>query len=48
MFRYVFPWPLSKLAYVRKKTMTWAVVLRLYFVSSLSLWAVVVWMLVRS
>ena len=35
----VFGWPASKLAYVSKKTLTWAHVLRFYFAASLCSWA---------
>ena len=34
----VLRWPLAKLAYVAKKTLTWALFMRVYYVSSLVFW----------
>ena len=38
-FQRVFRWPPSKTAYVSKKTLLWAHILRLYFAASLLAWA---------
>ena len=37
----VLVWPPTKLAYVAKKTLMWAKLMRVYFVSSLAFWLTV-------
>lgn len=43
----VLRWPASKLAYVSKKTLGWAMVMKLYYVSSIASWGAVAYMLYR-
>jgi hypothetical protein len=47
-FQLVFPWPVSKTAYVSKKTLLWAHILRLYFAASLCMWAYFTFRLVKA
>mmetsp|Transcript_8382 Transcript_8382/g.25997 ORF Transcript_8382/g.25997 Transcript_8382/m.25997 type:complete len:104 (+) Transcript_8382:51-362(+) len=41
----VLVWPVSKLAYVRSKTVAWAYTYKCYMVSNLLLWAYIIYVL---
>eukprot|EP00462_Mataza_sp_D1_P028307 CAMPEP_0175176622 /NCGR_PEP_ID=MMETSP0087-20121206/33902_1 /TAXON_ID=136419 /ORGANISM="Unknown Unknown, Strain D1" /LENGTH=142 /DNA_ID=CAMNT_0016468447 /DNA_START=82 /DNA_END=510 /DNA_ORIENTATION=+ len=43
----VLPWPASKLAHVRSKTLLWAYILKAYYVAALLMWAFITYLLIQ-